>query len=182
MSYSARPIDWLAAAPISRVWRGFGPVPDTGERHLFPGLMPILLALAAFLLVRVKRAGKQPERVVDDTPQTTNERGSTRAKWKNVIAALDAIAIVSLVVAIVVYGYGGIKPFGLKTVHVPNAGRPLALFAVAVLVRLCLAYPRAFTFACHENLVETIRGTSETISLGLMWTILGFFGSLGMRF
>ena len=53
-TYSARPVNWLEAPPVNRLWQGLGRAgADTdAEMILFPGLLPLLLVLAAIFLAR----------------------------------------------------------------------------------------------------------------------------------
>ncbi len=54
---SAWPIHWLSVEGRNRLWRGMGEsFPDSHKFKLFPGLLPLLLSLAAVLLVRPVQA------------------------------------------------------------------------------------------------------------------------------
>jgi hypothetical protein len=182
-TYSAKVSDWLAASPINKLWTGFGPAPDTGERHLFPGLVPIALALATVFLYR---RGKGADRATLKESSASQLQTFTNALNKEpppkLLIVLDSLAMASLLVAVIAYGYQGIEPFGLKQLHVPNAARPLAIFVVLVVVRLCLVYPPVLQFGRDRNLWQTMRRRSEAYGISLIWLILGFFGSLGMNF
>jgi hypothetical protein len=184
-TYSASARDWLAATPMNKLWRGFGPVPDTGERHLFPGILPILLILSAFFLSRSRNAEPNLPRDAGqpvDFNQNRLERDRKTEPSRRLLIALDVLAITSLFVALLAYGYQGIKPFGLKQLHVPDETRPLAVFVLVFFVRLCLAYPQALRPGRDRNLVDTARRLSEPFGIGMIWIVLGFFGSLGMNF
>lgn len=171
--YSARVGNWLSADKLNHLWRGFGPSPEAGERALFPGMLPLLLMLAAFFL-------RTPGLVLDRAAREAEQL----APSGKLLFALDALAVVSLLIAVVAYGYGGVMPWGLRPLHVPDESRPLIVFTLIFFVRLCLAYPRALSFNDDRNLVETIRAArgSEAFGLGLIWGVLGFCGSLGMNF
>ncbi len=184
-AYSAHARDWLAATPMNKLWFGFGPTPETGERHLFPGMLPILLTLAALFLFKSRKTRKSSDS--DDAAQHTSDPGvagqqAQREPSAKLLLALDVLAITSLAVAALAYGYGGIKPFGLKQLHVPDEARPLGIFLVVFLVRLCLAYPQELRRGPNRSLIETIRSGSDAFAFGLLWLTLGFFGSLGMHF
>ena len=184
-TYSAIARDWLAATPMNKLWRGFGPTPDTGERHLFPGVLPIFLMMSAFFLYRSRGAQRNSE--PDNGEQSDPNQGGLEQEGKRepsrkLLVLLDVLAITSLVVALIAYGYGGIMPLGLRQLHVPDETRPIGVFLLLFLVRLCLAYPELLRFGRDRNLVDTIRRRSEAFFLGLLWTTLGFFGSLGMNF
>jgi hypothetical protein len=184
-TYSASARDWLAATPMNKLWRGFGPTPDTGERHLFPGVLPILLMLSAFFLFRSRGAQRNtaPDSCEQEDPnQDDIEQEGKSGPSRKLLVLLDVLSVTSLVVAVIAYGYRGIMPFGLKQLHVPDETRPIGVFLLLFLVRLCLAYPQLLRFGRDRNLVETIRHRSEALVLGLLWTTLGFFGSLGMNF
>jgi hypothetical protein len=51
-SYSALPLNWLAAPAVNKLWHGMGAAWADYEMVLFPGLLPLLLMLAAFILFR----------------------------------------------------------------------------------------------------------------------------------
>src|SRR5262249_35567214 len=59
----------------------------------------------------------------------------------------------------------------------------LALLTVAIITRLCLAYPKVL-FSKHANLVETIRSDRrcDCFWLGTLLTVIGFCYSLGWNF
>ena len=61
--------------------------------------------------------------------------------------------------------------------------RVLGLLAVAVIARLCLSYPSVLRRE-NANLIETLRSArhGDAFWLGLIWTIIGFFYSLGWNF
>lgn len=179
--YSARVGNWLSADPSNRIWRGFGPVPEAGERALFPGMLPLLLMIAAFYF------GKPRGGSASATGE--GEPGSLDCESHRVrilVSALDLFALTCLIVAALVFGYkpSGIRLFGLNALRITHEGTPLALGLVTVLVRLCIAFPRVSWFKGDRNLLETISAErhSEMLALGLIWTVVGFCGSLGMHF
>lgn len=58
-SWSAWPMHWLSAEPRNKMWHGLGDnLPNAERFRLFPGLLPILLSLAAFLVAAPRLAGK----------------------------------------------------------------------------------------------------------------------------
>ncbi len=58
-SWSAWPMHWLSAEPRNKMWHGMGDsLPNAARFRLFPGLLPILLSLAAFLFAASRRAAK----------------------------------------------------------------------------------------------------------------------------
>ena len=169
---SARAFHWLSADNRNRLWRGLGDhLPQGGRFRLFPGLLPILLSLAAWFLavLRVtpgKRAGDLAE-----------SPASPRWLW-----ALDALAILALIIAVPALGTARNGTLHTIYTHVTSE-RILALLAVAVIARFCFAYPLVLRFH-NTNLVETIRSDRRTDAfwLGLALTVIGFCYSLGWNF
>ena len=172
--FSARVGNWLSADPSNKIWRGFGPVPEAGERALFPGLLPLLLMFAAFYF---KRPG---------SGSRSAARAGKFSRLRMLVSALDLFALACLVVAALVFGYkpSGIRLFGFDALRITHEVKPLALCVVAVLVRLSIAFPKFSWFGGDRNLLDTIRAGrhSEMFALGLIWTVVGFCGSLGMHF
>jgi len=170
-AWSASPIHWLAVDGRNRLWRGLGDnLPDGGKFRLFPGLLPILLSLAALLFV-APQAARLPDAGLAGTKQ--------RTKW---IWFLDALAVFALVLAIPALGTARTGTLlGIYT-HVTSE-RALALFAIAVIARMCLAYPVALRRG-GANLLETFRSEhrSDGFWLGLVLAVIGFFYSLGWNF
>jgi hypothetical protein len=170
-AWSASAIHWLSSDNRNRLWRGLGDyLPDGGKFRLFPGLLPILLSLAAILLTAPPAA----------RPGHAGVAGiKQRSKW---IWFLDALAIFALILAIPVVGTARTGTLHGIYTHVTSE-RVLSLLAVAVIARLCLAYP--FILRCRSaNLVETLRSErrGDAFWLGLVWTVIGFFYSLGWNF
>jgi hypothetical protein len=170
-SWSAWPIHWLSADNRNRLWRGLGDfLPDGGKFRLFPGLLPILLSLAA-LLLSSPRAMLAPRADLSETGSQT--------KW---IRWLDALAIVALIIAIPVLGTARTGVL-LGICHYVTSERILGLLAIVVIARLCLSYPSVLRRE-SANLIETLRSArhDDAFWLGLIWTIIGFFYSLGWNF
>jgi hypothetical protein len=89
------------------------------------------------------------------------------------VYALDVIALVALVAALLAFGY---RDSGSHTA--------LAICGLAVLTRLCLAVPEGLRRGTARIRLGTIGwgGPPETLALGLIWAVVGFCGSLGMNF
>ncbi|MEO7969658.1 MAG: hypothetical protein ABI698_00030 [bacterium] len=173
LRFSARVGNWLTADPANKFWRGFGPVPEAGERALFPGMLPLLLMAAAFYFA--SPAGRSASASADDRSH----------RLRVFVIALDLFALGCLIVSTLAFGYAqGIRLFGFESLRITHAGGPLALFVLAVVIRFCFAFPRASWFRGERNLLETIRSErhSEILIIGLIWTVVGFCGSLGMHF
>ncbi|HEV7798752.1 MAG TPA: hypothetical protein VGO73_11380 [Pyrinomonadaceae bacterium] len=184
--WSAWPSHWLAADARNKLWHGLGDnLPDGGKFRLFPGLLPILLSLAALLLP--PRAASQSE-ISNLRSEISNHKSETsvqkseisKTKWTR---RLDVLAVLALVISIPAIGYDRTAALHGFFDNVTSE-RALALLAAAVIARLCLAYPSFLRRGEHANLIETLRSQrrSDAFWLGLAWTIIGFCYSLGWNF
>lgn len=168
--YSARLSHWLTVDWQNKLWQGIGTAftPYQTELALFPGLLPILFALAAVFPLMRKQEGR---------------RFTVRMAF---VALLDAIAIGATVVMMLAAVYGSIrfKPFGYFLFSASSPERPFALAVAALLLRWLLA--RAGTLRSIEwrKLFRRgdAEGLSEAVGVGLIWTVVGFAGSFGMNF
>jgi len=176
LALSARPINWLAASGRNKFWEGLGGVAAADELSLFPGLLPPLLAFAAFALL---------------APVLGIRRDVV---WKDfhfprraVLVAFDIAAAISLLVAFLTIGYGRVhfRLFGFELLKSSHSIRPLILFAAIVCVRLLIGVPefvrRIYT---QSRFWVDFRSNPRSLAfiLAATWMVLGFFGSLGMNF
>jgi hypothetical protein len=167
-AWSASPIHWLAVDGRNRLWRGLGDNLAGGARfRLFPGLLPILLSLGAWLFVAPRTALASVPDLRERIP---------RRKW---IWLLDALAVLSVILAVPAVGTAGTGMLhGISSIL--TSERVLALFAIALIARMCLAYPDALR--CRSaNFLETLRSErrSDGFWLGLVLVTVGFLYSLG---
>jgi len=176
IQYSALPKDWLDVDASNRIWRGFSEWPAPGERRLFPGLLLLLLPLAAVLLSRAVPGDAAPP--VPIPPP--DPRVLRLLRW------LDGISVAAGTLAVFAASPSGIHiRLGSKEVfRATDASRALALFAVALFVRCWIAYPKALPLVRGRNLPESLRllRRPEAVLVGGLWAALGFFGSLGLNF
>jgi hypothetical protein len=95
-AWSAWPVHWLAADGRNKLWHGLGDnLPDSARFRLFPGLLPVLLSLAAVLLAGPRAAlAKKGDGQTEIEPE--------RTKW---IGGLDALALFALALSITAIGY-----------------------------------------------------------------------------
>ncbi|MFN2499231.1 MAG: hypothetical protein ABR557_09115 [Pyrinomonadaceae bacterium] len=161
---------WLAVERRNRLWRGFGDsIP--GSAKLFPGLLPLLLALAAILLTATR-----------ELEPGTNSKGNDGrvAKWTML---LDALVVASGVIAMLSVGWANsdIHPSLGKFVAGATTDRALLVLVFSLTGRLSLSYPRALKrLTGAANLVEHIRSSRrEALWLGTIWAVIGFFLSVG---
>jgi len=175
---SAYPIHWLAASPRNKLWNGLGGKAAIDELTLFPGLLPPLLALAAFFLVkpvsRQIRALKVPK-IGGFIPRRT------------LLLLLDVLAFTLLLLALLAVGYGSIhlRLFGIELLRASHLTRPLIYFLVVIGVRFLIAYPEVVRRIIRQNnFIETFRSNPRSVALilGVVWFLIGFLGSFGMHF
>ncbi|MFL6211177.1 MAG: hypothetical protein ACJ74W_20175 [Pyrinomonadaceae bacterium] len=174
---SAGLVDWLTARGFNRVWLDMGRNLPNVKATLFPGLLPLLLALAALLLVN-HGARRTPQPFTDEAHDD-----STRKRW---LYALDALCVVAGCVALVAAGYAG-APAGTWAGALFPAGtadRALLVLTVAFIARLSIAYPPLLRRGASHNLIESLRAErrSDAFWLGVIWAGAGFLGSFGMSF
>ena len=167
--YSASPIDWLVGEYRNKIWSSLnGPI-RAGEKALFPGLLPPLLALAAVLLVSPERQEDGPKRLL-----------------KKLVVCLDAAAIICgiLLVAISGYGYFKLQLFGVYLINISDVLTVLGALTLILLVRFLIAYPAVLKGPWQRNIFASLRSErrSDAFWLGLLWAMVGFVGSLGMNF
>lgn len=170
MSFSASFRHWLTADPRNRLWSGFGETPAPGELALFPGLLLLLLSLAALLLARPAAAAPFAE---------------PAAPRRGLLLFLDAVAVTSGAIALLASAPSGLRVFWGEALvfKATDPLRGLVVLSVALLVRWSIAWPRAFTFARAPSLPASLRGPGrpEAFGVGLVFLVTGFLGSLGMR-
>ena len=174
--YSAHLVNWLATEERNKLWHGLGVGAIRNEMVLFPGLLPLLLLLAALLIVH--RNGSEWARHVAHRPRRISRR-------RALLLALDALVVLSGVCALLVIGYGGLEPGlgGIVLFKLNGPTIPLALLFLIVVVRCALAPPEIFRRAREADWSNLMRpgGRAESFGLGLIWAIVGFLGSLGMN-
>ena len=167
-SFSAWPSHWLAADARNRLWRGMGDrLSDGGKFRLFPGLLPILLSLATLVLV-------PPVPKLNNLTETIR----TRTRW---LKFLDTLIVVALVFSVIAVGYDSPRHAFFRYV---TSEFHLSVLTVAIIARLCIAYPAFLRRGENANFLETLRSErrSDAFWLGVVWTIIGFCYSLGWNF
>ncbi|MFN2515205.1 MAG: DUF4214 domain-containing protein [Pyrinomonadaceae bacterium] len=178
MDLSAYPIHWLAVSPRNKLWNGLGGNATIDELTLFPGLLPPLLALAAFLLV---------------TPVSRQDRNLKLPKIRlyiprrKLLVLLDVLTFTFLLTSLLTIGYGGIhfRLFGFELLRSTQPIRPLIFAITTICVRLLVAFPEIIHRIIREkNIVGTFRSNPYSVAfgLGLIWGVTGLLGSFGMHF
>ena len=168
-------VDWIAVERRNKFWEGLGDTLSGVGNKLFPGLLPLLLSLAALLLVKPFARDAA----------TVEEDGASDGTHKRLIFALDALAVCMGVAALVAAGLGGARAtlLGIKLVGSTVADQSLSLLVVLLVARGCVAYPRILGRAEGRSLIGTLRSERRTDAfwIGLAWAGAGFLGSFGMK-
>jgi hypothetical protein len=173
---SAWPIHWLAVSERNKLWTGLGGTAARDELMLFPGFLPPLLMVASLLLVRP--AARQFSIL------TTRIRSSI--SFRTIILVLDCLAVLLMLICLLTIGYSGIHPklFGVEIFQSTHATRPLFFFVIVVCIRVLLAPPQFVNRFFEKDYAAAIRSNPRTVAyvVALIWTVMGFLGSLGMNF
>lgn len=170
---------WLAVERRNQLWRGFGNnLP--GAAKFFPGLLPLLLSLAAIVMPGMPTSLKPAVREREVGPPTDKD-GGRAAKW---VTRLDLLAVLAGVVALLSAGWAhsDIHPSLGKVFAGPTTDRALLVLALALTARLSLRYPGALKrLTGAANLIEHIRHSQrdDAFCLGAIWAVVGFFLSIG---
>jgi hypothetical protein len=169
-SGSASPIHWLSVESRNKFWRGLGDdIPDGYRFKLFPGLLPILLSLAA-----MPRTGALQR--TDDFTKSEDSRNP----W---IKRLDVLILIAFGLSLLAIGFQNTKSwYGIF--HYLTSARMLSLLTISVIARLCQAYPKSVRLGAEHNLIATIRSEqrSDAFWVGIMLFVVGFCYSLGWNF
>jgi hypothetical protein len=168
---SARWSDWLVASPRSALYSQITPNGDRPERHLFPGILPLLLTAFAFVSTPPKRADV-----------------TTRQSWRVPRPLLRTIDALIIYFCIGAYLGTAVEPFTL-TVHghvivaFDESATPLMLALCLIAVRLALQLPKGLAKKNGDALVDVIARSrfSPTYLAALTWIAIGVMGSLGLN-
>jgi hypothetical protein len=169
---SAWPIHWLSVENRNRLWNRMGEgVPEGWKFKLFPGLLPILFSVAALAL-----GGSITE---TNSPTIAPRVAPLRKRW---LHRLDILIVIVFAVSILAVGFDRTNAFHSLFDNI-SSERALTLLTIAVVVRLCIAYPR-FLPTARANLVDTLRSEhrGDAFWLGALLTVTGFCFSLGWNF
>lgn len=183
--YSAHLINWLAAEERNKLWHGLGVGAIRNEMVLFPGLLPLLLALAALLLVERKGEARLHESDTGAPRLASRFMPGALVASRSLTLALDAVAVLLGICALLAAGYGSLNlsPFDSLPLRVVSVRTPLILLALTVCVRCVLAPTRLFRAAPKTAWANALRTgqSSEALALALIWALTGFLGSFGLN-
>lgn len=171
--YSAKLRDWLVGEFRNKIWHGLNTTIRAPERSLFPGFIPPLLAMGAIFLVG---------------PGTHDSKNIRTPAWskRRILILLDFIIFISLILMITISGYGFFKLriFGTYLLKIYSITPVVWAFGLALLTRLTIAYPKAFVYERRSSMRASLQDDrrSDAFWIGIIWTVTGFCGSLGMNF
>lgn len=181
MKYSAGVADWFSAGSRNQLWSKFGEGLPDRTNNLFPGLLALLLSIAAVLLI--------PQRSVDGTFSTEGndaprnkesplQSDSRRVRW---IRTLDAMILTAFIIAVMGIGYHNAD---IRFFRGGTADRALSVLIIAIIVRCAFAYPGFLRRGTNQNLRESLRSPqrSDGYWIGIVWTIVGFLTATGTNF
>jgi len=186
LAFSALPGDWLVSSSSNKLWGEISAQYRKGERELFPGLLPVLLAVAAFFIVKAQ--ARQATSTLNEPALRDDESlpSSNSFLSRLVLICLDAFIISCAALAFWAASYGAFKLqlFGVRILRASSPERALELCVAALLVRLWLVFLKARREKRHPRLLAYLSAVrcSDAYMLGLVWICLGFFGSLGLNF
>jgi hypothetical protein len=167
---SARLINWITVEPTNLLWHGLGIDPAPGELSLFPGLALLLLPLAALFLA---------------DPRGMRRSDVEAAPRRAILPWLDGVAVIAATIAFFAATPKGIRIAidGRMLLKATDPDRALFVLCVTLLVRFWIAYPRAFTFLREPSLRLSLTRPArpEAVTVGLVFAVMGFLGSFGMR-
>ena len=171
-AHSAMPVHWLVVDVHNRLWRGMGEkLYEAGKFQMFPGLLALLLPLTELML------GGHPK----TRAQVTDDAPARAKKWTK---PLDWLIVTAFALSLAAFGFSSPEAPDNSFFYYVTSERALALLWIAIIVRLCLAYPKVLRRGEGRNLIETIRSErrSDAFWIGVMLTAIGFFYSIGWNF
>lgn len=138
--YSARPSAFLVAGYQNKLWAPLTQRWSRPEGELFPGVVPVALAVYACVALRRRRAVPEDRTV---SPVSARRRAVARV--------FDVLAVLSIAAWIAALAIPGLR---IGFVKLRDPGRALVVLTVVVLVRLMIAFPRWSRF---ETLADFLR-------------------------
>ncbi|HSE64551.1 MAG TPA: hypothetical protein VLG15_13160, partial [Thermoanaerobaculia bacterium] len=154
--YSARPSALLVAGSQNKLWAPLTQRFARPEAEMFPGLVPV--ALAVYAVVRLRRRREARE----NGSSTAREIAPWRRRTAKVLDALALVAFAAGIAGLVVKG------LRLGPVRLDDPGRALVFLTAFVLARLAIVFPRRSE---HANLREFLRARRLDPRAGLFVTI-----------
>ena len=169
--FSAVWTDWLVPTDRSAF---YGRLPASqvshNERHLFPGLLALMLTAIAILVVR--------------RPSADEPLVHRRAPPRIVLHALDALIVIAAALA---YAATVSERFELhlpgKDLSLSSAANPATYFVLLSIIRLVLALPAGIARFPAETLGDRLRSSRfpPALWMALLLIVIGVLGSFGLN-
>lgn len=166
-AHSAMPIHWLVGESASKFWHSMGRgFPDSSKFQMFPGLLPLLFPL--------------PE-LLRSSPGVTLSPVKLSSSRLTAVWLLNTIIVGALFFSILAVNFSKYDDVGMNYFY---SDLGLGILVLAVVARLCLAYPNFLRPGGNVNLIETIRSArrSDAFWLGIVLVVIGFIYSIGWNF
>jgi hypothetical protein len=129
--YSARPSAFLVPGGQNKLWAPLTQRFGRPEGELFPGVIPVALAVYGLVALRGRRKEAGPKREVS-------------LRRRRIARVFDALAFVTFGIGIAALFFPDLR---IGPVDVSDAGRPLVVLTVFLLIRLLLAFPARSRYA-----------------------------------
>ncbi|MGK2859931.1 MAG: DUF4214 domain-containing protein [Thermoanaerobaculia bacterium] len=174
-AFSAEFSDWLVASRYNRFYGG-NTAWSHAERCLFPGAIVLLLAAMTIFVLRRGELDVS-DACVASAPEKPMDEGPRRA----LLRFLDTLALLAFVATCIGFADRGGDDATVETWR--KAALPAVMLLLAGLARLWIAYPQAWGTGERNSLAARFRGSriGPELQLCVLWTIVGFVGSLGMN-
>ena len=154
--YSARPSAFLVPGGQNKLWAPLTQRFGRPEGELFPGVIPVALAVYGLVALRARRREPPPKREVS--------RGRRR-----LARVFDGLALVTFVVGIWALLVPGLQ---LGPVAVTDPRRPLVFLTIFLLIRFLLAFPVRSRYADLADFLRNRRHDRR----GLLFAVVGLTG------
>lgn len=169
--YSAVWTDWLVASDRNAM---YGRLPSSqmshNERHLFPGLLAVLLTAVALLTVR---------RAAVDEPLPK------RPPPRLLLPAIDALIVIAAAFTYIGIITDRFEPTirGHRILSLTSAANPTTYLVILVILRLVLGLPPALARFPGESLGDRLRASRFPLPLwmAIVFIVVGLLGSFGLN-
>ena len=154
--YSARPSAFLVPGGQNKLWAPLTQRFGRPEGELFPGVIPVALAVYGLVALRSRKKEASPKRDVS-------------RRRRRLARVFDFLALVIFGVGIVALLVPGLS---IGPVQVTDPRRPLVFLTVLVFIRLLIAFPAR---ARHADLADFLRHRRHD-RRGLLFAVIGLAG------
>lgn len=160
--YSARPSAFLVPGGQNKLWAPLTQRFGRPEGELFPGVIPVALAVYGLVALRGRKKDTAPNREVS-------------ARRRTLARVFDALALVTFVVGIAALLRRGLR---IGPVDVTDPRRPLVFLTIFLSIRLLLAFPKRSRYADLADFLRN-RRLDRRAGLFLAVAVAGMVVALG---